>query len=69
MPMAMAIPLYIRGYFAIDMFIRSLVRFVYEKINKKKADTMSPAIPAGLICGDGVWTIPSVSLSLAKVDP
>ena len=68
-PMAMAIPFYIGGYFAIDMFIGSIIRAVYEKVNKAKSDIMSPAIAAGLICGDGVWTIPSAILALAKVDP
>lgn len=68
-PMAMAIPFYLGGYFAIDMFLGSVIRFVYEKVNKAKSDIMCPAIAAGLICGDGVWTIPSAILALAKVDP
>lgn len=68
-PMAMAIPFYIGGYFAIDMFVGSVIRFVYEKIDRAKSDVMSPAIAAGLICGDGVWTIPSAVLALSKVDP
>lgn len=68
-PMAMAIPFYIGGYFAIDMFIGSVIRFVYEKVNKAKADIITPAIAAGLICGDGVWTIPSSILALTKVNP
>uniref|UniRef100_A0A7I4D4X4 Uncharacterized protein n=1 Tax=Physcomitrium patens TaxID=3218 RepID=A0A7I4D4X4_PHYPA len=66
-PMAMAIPCYIGGYFAIDMFVGSIIRLVYEKINKHKSDIMSPAIAAGLICGDGVWTILSVMLALSKI--
>ncbi|KAG0578467.1 hypothetical protein KC19_4G025400 [Ceratodon purpureus] len=68
-PMAMAIPFYIGGYFAIDMFIGTVIRFAYEKINKAKSDVMSPAIAAGLICGDGVWTIPSAILALSGVNP
>lgn len=68
-PMAMAIPFYIGGYFAIDMFIGTVIRFVYEKVNKAKSDVYCPAIAAGLICGDGVWTIPNAVLALAKVDP
>nr|PNR60862.1 hypothetical protein PHYPA_003655 [Physcomitrium patens] len=68
-PMAMAIPCYIGGYFAIDMFVGSIIRLVYEKINKHKSDIMSPAIAAGLICGDGVWTILSVMLALSKFNP
>nr|XP_024380047.1 probable metal-nicotianamine transporter YSL6 [Physcomitrium patens] len=68
-PMAMAIPFYIGGYFAIDMFVGSIIRFVYEKIDKPKSDIMTPAIAAGLICGDGVWTIPSAILALSKINP
>lgn len=68
-PMAMAIPFYIGGYFAIDMFVGTVIRFVYEKINKAKSDIMSPAIAAGLICGDGVWIIPSAILALSRVNP
>lgn len=68
-PMAMAIPFYIGGYFAIDMFLGSVIRFVYEKINKPKSDLLSPAIAAGLICGEGVWIIPSAILALSKVNP
>lgn len=68
-PMAMAIPFYIGGYFAIDMFLGTVIRFVYDRVNKQKSDVMTPAIAAGLICGDGVWTIPSAILALAKVDP
>lgn len=67
--MAMAIPFYIGGYFAIDMFVGSIIRFVYEKIDKPKSDIMTPAIAAGLICGDGVWTIPSAILALSKINP
>jgi OPT family oligopeptide transporter len=68
-PMAMAIPFYIGGYFAIDMFVGTLIRFGYERLNRAKSDMMSPAIAAGLICGDGVWTVPSAILALSKVNP
>nr|XP_048329834.1 probable metal-nicotianamine transporter YSL8 isoform X2 [Ziziphus jujuba var. spinosa] len=68
-PMAMAIPFYIGPYFAIDMCIGSLILFVWEKINKAKADAFAPAVASGLICGDGIWTLPASILALAGVQP
>lgn len=68
-PMAMAIPFYIGTYFAIDMCVGSLILFIWEKINKAKADVYGPAVASGLICGDGIWTLPSSILALAGVKP
>ncbi|KAJ6839949.1 putative metal-nicotianamine transporter YSL14 [Iris pallida] len=69
LPMAMAIPFYIGSYFAIDMCVGSLILFVWERINKAKADAFGPAMASGLICGDGIWTLPQSVLALAKVKP
>jgi len=69
LPMAMAIPFYIGGYFAIDMCVGTAIVFVWQKINRKNADVMVPAVAAGLLCGDGIWTLPSSILALAKVNP
>lgn len=68
-PMAMAIPFYIGPYFAIDMCVGSLVVFVWEKMNKAKADAFVPAVASGLICGDGIWTLPASILAVAGVKP
>lgn len=68
-PMAMAVPFYIGAYFAIDMFIGTVILFVWERINKKDAEDYAGAVASGLICGDGIWTIPSAILSILKVDP
>ncbi|MCO5567062.1 hypothetical protein L7F22_020747 [Adiantum nelumboides] len=68
-PMAMAIPFYIGAYFAIDMFVGSTILFVWERVNRKDADLYSGAVASGLICGDGMWTIPSAVLALCGVDP
>ncbi|OAY73686.1 putative metal-nicotianamine transporter YSL12 [Ananas comosus] len=38
LPMAMAIPFYIGSYFAIDMCVGSLILFVWEMVDKAKAD-------------------------------
>ncbi|KAM3306431.1 putative metal-nicotianamine transporter YSL7 [Capsicum chacoense] len=69
LPMAMAIPFYLGSYFAIDMCLGSLILFIWTKINKAKADAFGPAVASGLICGDGIWTLPSSILALSGVNP
>ncbi|XP_047330276.1 probable metal-nicotianamine transporter YSL6 [Impatiens glandulifera] len=68
-PMAMAVPFYIGAYFAIDMFVGTVILFVWEKINKKESEDYAGAVASGLICGDGIWTIPSALLSLFRINP
>ncbi|KAI4365788.1 hypothetical protein MLD38_021746 [Melastoma candidum] len=69
LPMAMAIPFYLGPYFAIDMCVGSLILFIWEKVNKPNAKAFGPAVASGLICGDGIWTLPSSILALAGVKP
>ncbi|CAN1831148.1 Metal-nicotianamine transporter YSL3 [Linum perenne] len=69
LPMAMAVPFLVGGYFAIDMCVGSLVVFVWHKLNSRKAGLMIPAVASGLICGDGLWILPASLLALAKVKP
>lgn len=68
-PMAMAIPFYIGGYFAIDMCVGSLILFLWQHSNRANADAFGPAVASGLICGDGIWTLPSSVLALVGVHP
>lgn len=68
-PMAMAIPFYLGGYFTIDMCVGSLILFIWGRIDKAKADAFGPAVASGLICGDGIWTLPDSLLALAGVKP
>ncbi|KAK7387330.1 hypothetical protein VNO78_28051 [Psophocarpus tetragonolobus] len=68
-PMAMAIPFYIGTYFAIDMCVGSLILFIWRLVDKVNADTFGSAVASGLICGDGIWTLPSSFLALAGVKP
>ncbi|KAG1362811.1 putative metal-nicotianamine transporter YSL12 [Cocos nucifera] len=67
LPMAMAIPFYIGAYFAIDMCVGSLILFLWEMKNKAQADAFGPAVASGLICGDGIYTLPQSVLAVAKV--
>ncbi|KAL7230078.1 hypothetical protein ACSBR2_008586 [Camellia fascicularis] len=69
LPMAMAVPFLVGAYFAIDMCVGSLTVFVWHKLNNDKAGLMVPAIASGLICGDGLWILPSSILALAKIHP
>lgn len=68
-PMAMAIPFYIGAYFAVDMFVGTVILYVWERINRRDADDYAGAVASGLICGDGIWTIPSAILSIFRIDP
>ncbi|RWR74490.1 putative metal-nicotianamine transporter YSL6 [Cinnamomum micranthum f. kanehirae] len=68
-PMAMAIPFYIGAYFAIDMFVGTVILFIWEWMNRKEAEDYAGAVASGLICGDGIWTIPSAILSIFKINP
>lgn len=69
LPMAMAIPFYLGAYFAIDMCVGSLILFIWQMRNKVQADAFGPAVASGLICGDGIWVLPSSILALAGVNP
>lgn len=69
LPMAMAVPFLVGASFAIDMAAGSLIVYVWHKLNSKKADLMVPAVASGLICGDGLWILPSAILALLKVRP
>jgi len=66
-PMAMAIPFYIGAYFAVDMFIGTAILFVWQRLDRAKADAFAPAVASGMICGDGIWVLPQSVLALAKV--
>ncbi|KAM7531474.1 hypothetical protein LguiB_034884 [Lonicera macranthoides] len=69
LPMAMGVPFILGGYFAIDMCVGTLVVFVWHKLNPNKAELMVPAVASGLICGEGLWILPSSILALAKIRP
>jgi OPT family oligopeptide transporter len=69
LPMAMAVPLYIGAYFAIDMFVGTVILFVWQKVNHKECEEFAGAVASGLICGDGIWSIPSAVLSILRIEP
>ncbi|KAK1296716.1 putative metal-nicotianamine transporter YSL12 [Acorus calamus] len=67
--MSMAIPFYLGPYFAIDMCLGSLILYVWERRHKAQADMLASALASGMICGDGIWSLPASVLSLAGVKP
>lgn len=67
--MAMAIPFFLGSYFSIDMCLGSLILFLWRKFNLRQAEAFAPAVASGMICGEGIWSLPSSILSLAKVKP
>ncbi|XP_066348546.1 probable metal-nicotianamine transporter YSL10 isoform X2 [Miscanthus floridulus] len=69
LPMAMAIPFYLGPYFGIDMCIGSLVRLVWDRLDPARAKAFARPVASGLICGDGIWTVPQSVLALAGVKP
>ncbi|CAN8269165.1 unnamed protein product [Cochlearia groenlandica] len=69
LPMAMAIPFFLGPYFAIDMCVGSLILFIWERVDAAKAEAYGTAVASGLICGDGIWSLPSSVLAIAGVNP
>lgn len=69
LPMAMAVPFLIGANFAIDMCLGSVIGLVWHKLNSDNAALMVPAVASGMICGDGIWILPSSLLALAKINP
>lgn len=69
LPMAMAVPFLVGAYFAIDMCVGTVIVYAWQRLNRKKADMLVPAMASGLICGDGLWLFPSSVLALTKVKP
>ncbi|CAK7335819.1 unnamed protein product, partial [Dovyalis caffra] len=69
LPMVMGVPFLIGASFAIDMGIGSLFVLIWHKRNTKKAELMVPAVASGLICGEGLWTLPEAVLAIAQIRP
>ncbi|MED6126610.1 Metal-nicotianamine transporter ysl3 [Stylosanthes scabra] len=69
LPMAMAVPFLVGGYFAIDMCVGSLIVYAWHTLKSEEANLMVPAVASGLICGDGLWILPSSLLALFGVRP
>ncbi|KAF0934956.1 hypothetical protein E2562_029486 [Oryza meyeriana var. granulata] len=67
--LGMAVPFFLGSFFTIDMCVGSLVLYLWSRADPLRAQTFAPAVASGLICGDGIWSLPSSILSLANVSP
>ncbi|DBB04564.1 TPA: hypothetical protein ACH3X1_012644 [Trebouxia sp. C0004] len=68
-PMAMAIPLVVGAWLAVDMGLGSIVRLSWDFVSMSIAtDYLVPAA-AGLISGEGLWAVPEAILALATATP
>lgn len=68
-PMGMAFSFYIGANNAIDFWLGSLIMLVWEKRNSQSAVQLGPLLGAGLIVGDGLWSVPSALLAIGGITP
>ncbi|KAG0517518.1 hypothetical protein BDA96_09G095900 [Sorghum bicolor] len=66
---AIALPFLTGPYFTIDMCLGSVLLIIWTKRNRQHAELLTSAVAAGLICGDGLWVLPSSILSIFNVYP
>ncbi|GJM90011.1 hypothetical protein PR202_ga06247 [Eleusine coracana subsp. coracana] len=67
--LGMAVPFFLGSFFTIDMCVGSIVLYLWTKADPVKAHMFAPAVASGLICGDGIWSLPSSILSLLNINP
>jgi OPT family oligopeptide transporter len=67
--LGMAVPFFLGSFFTIDMCVGSVVLYLWSKADRVRAHTFAPAVASGLICGDGIWSLPSSILSLLNISP
>ncbi|CAL4953835.1 unnamed protein product [Urochloa decumbens] len=54
---------------SIDMCLGSLVLYAWNRMDKEGAQVFGPVLASGLICGDGLFSIPYALLSRYNVTP
>ncbi|KAL6619509.1 hypothetical protein ACP70R_034648 [Stipagrostis hirtigluma subsp. patula] len=64
-----ALPFFTGATFTIDMSLGSVLLFIWTKVDRQSAGMLASAIAAGLICGDGIWYLPTAILSIFNVQP
>lgn len=60
---------FVRGYFTLDMTIGAVILGIWQYVAPADALVSAPLVASALIAGDGVWSVPSAILALAKVTP
>ncbi|KAJ1286046.1 hypothetical protein BS78_03G324100 [Paspalum vaginatum] len=54
---------------SIDMCVGSLILFAWNRADKESAQVFAPVLASGLICGDGLFSIPYALLARYDVTP
>lgn len=57
------------AYFTVDMTIGAVILGIWQYFAPADALASAPLVASALIAGDGVWSVPSAILALAKVNP
>ena len=65
----LGIPAFIGAYFTMDMTIGAVILVIWRYFAPADALISAPLVASALIAGDGVWSVPSAILALAKVRP
>ena len=66
-PMAMAIPMIVGPYIAIQMSIGSFILETWSFINPASAELLGPAVASGLLVGDGLFAVPGSIMGISNV--
>jgi hypothetical protein len=66
---AIALPFLVGPTFTIDFALGSILLIIWTKVNRQTAELLSSAVAAGLVCGDGIWYLPSSLLGFFNVNP
>ncbi|KAJ1272711.1 hypothetical protein BS78_06G223600 [Paspalum vaginatum] len=66
---AVAVGIFLPPRIAIGMFVGSIVVYLWRRLDADGARMLSPAVAAGLICGDGIGSLLQSMLQLFKARP
>lgn len=65
----LGIPSFVGATFAVDMSLGGVILAIWQYYAPAYAFVSAPIVASALIAGDGVWSVPSAILALAKVNP
>uniref|UniRef100_A0A0A9F6R9 Uncharacterized protein n=1 Tax=Arundo donax TaxID=35708 RepID=A0A0A9F6R9_ARUDO len=66
---AISLSFFIGPSFGIDMGPGSVILIIWTKLNRQSAELLSSVVAASLICGDGIWYLPTAILGIFNVHP
>jgi len=68
-PTAMGLPFYLGPNYAVGMCLGSAIKWAWERRDPEGADSTLVPAAAGLIIGEGLWSVPQAALAMGKVRP